>query len=55
MVLMWLVGDLAKTVYFILRSTPAQFWLCGFFQIAVDMLILAQVRFYKSQRSAEVL
>jgi len=47
MVLMWLLGDVSKTVYFLVRQTPAQFWSCGLFQVAVDIVILLQVRFYR--------
>ncbi|VDN58996.1 unnamed protein product [Dracunculus medinensis] len=46
MVLMWLIGDCAKTVYFIVRSSPVQFWVCAILQITIDILILAQVHFY---------
>ena len=46
MVIMWLCGDVFKTVYFILRFAPMQFWLCGSIQICVDIAILSQVFFY---------
>lgn len=46
MVLMWLVGDVGKTVYFIVREAPAQFWICSSLQITIDILILGQVYFY---------
>lgn len=46
MVTLWLVGDLGKTTYFIVRGNPAQFWVCGFLQITIDILILFQVWFY---------
>jgi len=47
MVLMWLFGDITKTVYFLVRHTPAQFWICGLFQVGVDIVILLQVRLYR--------
>jgi len=47
MVFMWLLGDISKTIYFLVRHTPAQFWLCGLFQVGVDIIILLQVRFYR--------
>lgn len=47
MVLMWTVGDVFKTTYFILREAPAQFWLCGSLQVLIDVTILGQVQFYK--------
>lgn len=48
MVLMWTVGDVFKTSYFILREAPAQFWLCGGLQVLIDITILGQVQFYKN-------
>lgn len=49
MVLLWLAGDLLKTVYYIIKDTPIQFWICGFIQITVDILILLQGFFFKRQ------
>ncbi|VDM44989.1 unnamed protein product [Toxocara canis] len=46
MVFLWLLGDCAKTVYFVARSSPAQFWICAILQITIDILILLQVHFY---------
>ncbi|CAH1397248.1 unnamed protein product [Nezara viridula] len=43
MVLMWTVGDVFKTTYFILREAPAQFWLCGSLQVLIDVTILGQL------------
>ncbi|VIO96178.1 Uncharacterized protein BM_BM5828 [Brugia malayi] len=43
MVLVWMIGDCGKTVYFIYESSPAQFWLCGIIQITIDLLIMLQV------------
>jgi uncharacterized protein with PQ loop repeat len=33
MVIMWTIGDFYKTTYFILRSAPMQFWICGMLQV----------------------
>jgi uncharacterized protein with PQ loop repeat len=49
MVLMWTSGDIFKTVYFILRQAPKQFWLCGSLQIAIDFAILCQVIAYSDK------
>jgi uncharacterized protein with PQ loop repeat len=49
MVLMWTSGDIFKTVYFIVRSAPKQFWLCGLLQISIDIAILAQVILYSDK------
>lgn len=35
MVMMWLVGDMFKTGYFIVRDAPTQFWLCGSLQVSI--------------------
>lgn len=48
MVLMWTSGDIFKTSYFILRSSPTQFWLCGMLQVSLDISVLAQVYMYKN-------
>jgi solute carrier family 66, member 2 len=34
MVIMWTFGDLFKTVYFVLREAPRQFWICGTLQVS---------------------
>lgn len=34
MVIMWTIGDLFKTCYFILRNSPVQFWFCGILQVS---------------------
>uniref|UniRef100_A0A915DGR2 PQ-loop repeat-containing protein 1 n=1 Tax=Ditylenchus dipsaci TaxID=166011 RepID=A0A915DGR2_9BILA len=46
MVLMWLLGDIGKTIYFVVKHTPSQFYICGGLQITIDILILMQVFFY---------
>ncbi|XP_061404623.1 solute carrier family 66 member 2 [Lethenteron reissneri] len=46
MVLMWTSGDTFKTVYFLAREAPPQFWVCGLMQVFVDMAILGQVFHY---------
>jgi len=48
-VLLWASGDIFKTVYFIVRSAPKQFWLCGILQISIDIAILCQVIFYSTK------
>lgn len=47
MVIMWTCGDIFKTLYFLFREAPLQFWVCGSIQVAVDVLILIQVYVYK--------
>lgn len=47
MVLMWTLGDIFKTVYFIINATPVQFWVCGALQICIDIAIFFQVFTYE--------
>jgi len=54
MVLFWLLGDVFKTLYFILRRAPSQFWLCGMLQIGLDLSILTQVAYYGSSETSSV-
>ncbi|MBN3309893.1 PQLC1 protein, partial [Amia calva] len=46
MVLLWTVGDVFKTTYFVVNESPTQFWLCGATQICIDIAILLQVCYY---------
>lgn len=50
MVLMWTSGDIFKTTYFILRSAPVQFWLCGMLQVSLDIAVLSQVYLYSKRK-----
>jgi len=49
MVLLWFMGDCGKALYFVVRKAPAQFWLCALLQITIDILILIQVRVFRSR------
>lgn len=49
MVLLWASGDIFKTVYFIIRNAPKQFWVCGILQITIDFAILCQVIIYSNK------
>lgn len=40
MVIMWTVGDLYKTSYFIARRSPTQFWVCGLLQVSSMMFTM---------------
>lgn len=53
MVVMWTCGDIFKTLYFLFREAPLQFWVCGSIQVAVDVLILIQVYVYKGNTEPE--
>ncbi|XP_053601530.1 solute carrier family 66 member 2 isoform X2 [Plodia interpunctella] len=52
MVIMWTCGDIFKTVYFILREAPTQFWVCGALQVTLDVVILFQVWLYRHNTAA---
>lgn len=47
MVIMWTLGDMFKTVYFVVRHAPTQFWVCGTLQVSLDLAILLQVYVYR--------
>ena len=47
MVGFWTCGDIFKTIYFILREAPAQFWICGALQVSIDISIFLQVYYFK--------
>ncbi|CAF0774640.1 unnamed protein product [Rotaria sordida] len=49
MVIFWTAGDIFKTVYFIVRKAPKQFWFCGILQISIDVAILIQVLVYSNK------
>ncbi|XP_055713788.1 solute carrier family 66 member 2 isoform X2 [Phlebotomus papatasi] len=51
MVIMWTLGDIFKTVYFVLRSAPTQFWVCGSLQVSLDLAILLQVYIYRKNQA----
>jgi len=54
MVLMWTSGDLFKTIYFLMKSAPQQFTVCGCLQVFVDVCILAQVHIYQLNTSGKL-
>lgn len=47
MVLMWAGGDAFKTIYFVVRDSPVQFWVCGSLQVLIDIIILGQVYWFR--------
>ncbi|XP_065174365.1 solute carrier family 66 member 2-like [Sycon ciliatum] len=50
MVCCWLSGDIFKTVYFLVKNTPPQFYICGSIQVMIDISILSQVFIYTSSQ-----
>lgn len=49
----WLVGDLFKTVYFLIQKSPAQFTVCALFQLSIDFVICAQVYFFREKTAQD--
>ncbi|KAK0171930.1 hypothetical protein PV328_005318 [Microctonus aethiopoides] len=47
MVVMWTMGDVFKTIYFVYRKAPIQFAICGSMQIFIDIIILIQECYYR--------
>lgn len=47
MVVMWTMGDVFKTIYFVYRNAPIQFAICGSMQIFIDIIILIQECYYR--------
>ena len=54
MVVLWAVGDVFKTCYFLVKQSPLQFWACGSVQVLVDALILVQVFLYAPDPHAKL-
>lgn len=48
---MWTSGDLFKSIYFIVRNSPSQFWLCGMLQVSIDIAVLLQVYMYSQNQN----
>ena len=46
MIMCWFFGDVTKTFYFIIKSQPLQFIICGLAQLIVDSLIIYQINIY---------
>ena len=48
----WFLGDGYKTIYFIATSAPAQFILCGTWQLCADLVLGAQFLMYRNVSGA---
>jgi len=42
----WVLGDMAKTAYFLHTHSPAQFLVCGALQLTLDAVVVAQFALY---------
>lgn len=45
----WAIGDLFKTMYFLMSGAPMQFILCGAIQLTVDAAITYQIMTYDNK------
>ena len=54
MILLWLLGDSFKTVYFITNNSPVQFIHCGVFQLMIDIVIIYQIIIYDKEYKKEI-
>lgn len=53
MVFLWLAGDLAKLLFYVLKQQPVQFIFCATFQSTFDALILAQFAMFRRTETDE--
>lgn len=51
MIIIWLFGDSAKTIYFYSKNSPSQLIYCGLFQLFIDVVIILQIVKYASKES----
>ena len=51
MVLMWTVGDVFKTIYYLISKSPIQFLVCGCIQMGFDVAIFMQYLAYKKEHA----
>jgi len=49
LILSWFLGDTTKIYYYVAKSQPFQFVVCGVLQLATDVIILGQMYFYGSK------
>ena len=46
-VFVWIAGDVVKTVYFILERQPMPFIVCGYTQLALDLVFISQIVIFR--------
>lgn len=49
----WVVGDVGKTVYFVLTDSPIQFLVCGTLQLTIDTIIIIQYYIYSPRHPGD--
>jgi hypothetical protein len=54
MILLWLLGDSFKTIYFISNESPVQLIYCGVFQLLIDIVIIYQIVTYDKEFKKEI-
>lgn len=52
MVILWLVGDVLKLIYYIIADQPIQFIICAIVQITVEIAILLQFCIYAKSKDS---
>jgi len=50
LVVSWFIGDIFKTVYFIVTTAPIQFVLCGIVQLIIDIVVFLQIFTYEENQ-----
>jgi hypothetical protein len=50
MIYTWVIGDSIKTYYFLQTKSPLQLTCSGLFQLTMDLIILAQIIYYKGKK-----
>lgn len=50
----WFIGDFMKTYYFYSSNAPLQMFLCGMFQICLNIVILLQIILYRNKAKINV-
>lgn len=54
MVFTWMFGDTFKAYYYHSTNAPLQLFLCGVFQLAIDLVIIGQIAYYSDLESFEI-
>ena len=49
MICFWLIGDVAKLIFYVSQQQPWQFVVCAVIQIVVEVGILVQFEMYKQR------
>jgi len=50
LVVSWFIGDIFKTIYFIVTAAPIQFVFCGIVQLIIDIIVFLQIFTYEENQ-----